>query len=678
MFKFNSRVIVSRSHFFHRSPKLITRSIGFTPKAENDLIHRLISILQSCNDPCLLPQGRQVHAQITLGGYGIDGPIGSKILGMYIFCGSILDAKNIFFRLDLGRCMVWNWMIRGFTLMGWFDFALLFYFKMLSVGTYPDKYTFPYVFKACNSLNAVSLGRWIHNMVSQMGLEMDMYVGSSLVKFYADNDHISDARHVFDKMSEKDVVLWNAMLHGYAKSGDIDIAFELLKEMRFTDIQLNSVAFVSILSLCASEGMLKYGSVIHGLVMKYGLELDPPVANTLLAMYAKCQCLSDTRKLFDMMPQTDLVAWNGMMAGYVQNGLMSEALNLFSEMISSGVKPDSFTFASLLPSVSEAASLKQGKEIHCYIIRSAIHVDVFLNSALIDLYFKCRKVDMASRIFKQSTYIDVVICTAMISGYVLHEMSSDALGIFRLLVHQRMRPTSVTLASVLPACAGLVALKLGKELHGNILKSGHEGSCFVSGALMDMYSKCGRLDLAHQVFRRTSRRDAILWNTMITNCAQNGTPENAIDLFRQMAMVGTNCDCVSISAALSACSNLPAAHYGKEIHGFMVRHAFNSDVFACSALVDFYAKCGSLDFAQRVFNMMPVKNEIRSLMKERGVQKTPGYSWIEINNATHMFVAADKNHTESAQIYHVLKILTFECEEKTMVPSFTIQCTNDL
>ncbi|XP_030973110.1 pentatricopeptide repeat-containing protein At4g21300-like isoform X1 [Quercus lobata] len=437
-----------------------------------------------------------------------------------------------------------------------------------------------------------------------------------------------------------------------------------------------------------------------------------------------------------------------------------------------------------------------------------------------------RKVEMACKLFSQSSTADVVVCTTMISGLALNAMNTDALDIFRWLLKEKMRPNSVTLASVLPACAGLAALNLGKELHCNILKNGLDGRCHVGSAITDMYAKCGRLDLAHHTFERMSEKDSVCWNSMITSYSQNGKPEEAINLFHQMGKGGTKYDCVSISAALSACAALSSLHYGKEIHGFMIKGAFSSDLFAESALIDMYAKCGNLDSARSVFDMMQGKNEvswnsiisaygnhghlkdsltlfhemlengiqpdhvtflaiisacahagqvdngahyfrcmteeygiparmehyacmvdlfgragrlnkafetiksmpftpdagvwgtllgacrvhgnvelaevasrhlfdldpqnsgyyvllsnihadagqwgsvhkIRSLMKERQVQKVPGYSWIDINNITHIFSAADGSHPQSAEIYSLLNNLLLELRKEGYVP----------
>ncbi|KAG6662550.1 pentatricopeptide repeat-containing protein At4g21300 [Carya illinoinensis] len=797
------------------------------PNIERACACQLASILQACSGPSALRHGKQVHAQIIVSGIGNHGLLGGRVLGMYILCGSFTDAKNMFYRLELrSSSLPWNWMIRGFTVLGRFDLALLFYFKMLGCGTSPDKYTFPYVIKACIGLNNVNLGKLVHGTIQLMGFELDVFVGSSLIKLYAENDCINDARCLFDRIPHKDGVLCNVMLNGYVKTGDTSSALKMFLEMITSEIRPNSVTFACIISVCASEAMIGFGTQLHGLVVKCGLELESSVANTLLAMYSKSQYLFDACKLFDMIPQTDLVTWNGMISGFVQNGFMREASNLFREMISVSVKPDSITFASFLPSVTEIAGLKQGKEIHGYMVRHSVPLDLFVKSALIDIYFKCRDVGMARKVFGQSNMVDVIVCTAMISGFVLNGINSDALEIFRWLLKEKMRPNSVTLASVLPACAALAALKLGKELHCNILKNGLDGRCHVGSAITDMYAKCGRLDLAHHFFDRMSERDTVCWNVMITSCSQNSEPEEAIQLFRQMGIEGTKFDCVSISAALSACANLPSLQYGKEIHGFMVKGALSSDLFAESALIDMYAKCGNLNSARLVFNMMGEKNEvswnsiisaygnhgclkdclslfnrmlengilpdhvtflaiisacghagqvddgaryfysmtkeyglparmehyacmvdlfgragqlnealeiiksmpfipdagvwgtllgacrvhgnvelaeiasrhlfdldpqnsgyyvllsnlhadtghwgnvlkIRSLMKERQVQKVPGYSWIDINSTTHIFVAADGSHPQSAEIYSILKSLLLELRKEGYVP----------
>ncbi|XP_068656428.1 pentatricopeptide repeat-containing protein At4g21300 [Aristolochia californica] len=805
-------------------------SVDFPLHGEETIVSRFSLILRDCSHASALQIGRQVHAQIIMNGFSKMGYLKTKVLSMYILCGNIIDAKDVFFQMERRYSLPWTWMIRGFTILSWFRYALLFYFKMLGVGLSPDKFTFPYVIKACCGLPALQVGRLIHEKIRGMGLEEDVFVGSALIKMYADNDSIEEARNVFDKMIERDIVLWNVMISGYVTNGDSGKALGLFEKMRETGTELNSGSFVTVLSVCASEANVEYGSQLHGLAIRCGLELDASVANTIVAMYSKCQRLGDAHKFFGAMPQNDLVTWNCMISGCVQNGFNEEALDLFNNMLSAGVKPDSITFASFLPSVCETIGWKQGKEVHGYIIRNGVNLDVFLKSALIDLYFKCRDVDKAQKVFDTTLLMDVVIYSAMISGYVLNGMSPDALDMFRSMISANVKPNSVTLAGVLPACASLVALRLGKELHCYTIKNGFEGKCYVGSALIDMYAKCGRVETGYCVFKKIHEKDSVLWNTMITSFSQNGQPEEAIHLFRLMGSAGAVHDCVTISAGLSSCANLPALLYGKEIHGFIMKCSLRSDLFAESALIDMYGKCGDLGLARRVFESMETKNEVswnsmiaaygahgmakeafklfhkmeeagikldhvtflvlisacghsgiiddglryfhlmtdvygiearmehyacmvdlfgragrlddafcfirsmpfeadagiwgallgacrvhhnvelaelasrqlfkldpqnsgyymlmsnisavagrwnnvlkvRSLMQKRGVQKIPGISCIEINRTNQMFVAADRQHPESAQIYLLLKCLYLELQEEGYVPQLDI------
>ncbi|XP_023750169.1 pentatricopeptide repeat-containing protein At4g21300 [Lactuca sativa] len=601
---------------FHRRFSQIASSINtntsieFFPNTKEDLISKLASVLQSCSTPNpgpqVVQQGQQLHAQIIVNGINHVGLLGSRLLGMYILCGKYNDAKTIFHQLDLFYASPWNWMIRGFTMMGCFDYAILVYFKMLGHETCPDKYTFPYVIKACGRLGAIRLAKSIHKTIQMMGFETDVYVGSSLIKLYAENGCINDAQDLFDKLPQRDDVLWNVILNGYLKHGDPKHVLLLFNQMRSSNVRPGSVTYACVLSACASDANIKLGTQLHGLLTKCGFVLDPQVLNTLIGVYTKCQRLFDARELFDSIQEAGSVTWNVIIGGYVQNGLMNEAFSLFCEMISIGMKPDTVTLASFLPCITESTAIDHGKEIHCYIFRHNVHLDVFLKNTLIDMYFKCRKVEMAKNVFTYTPGIDIVICTAMISGYVLNGMNFDALEMFRWLINHKMKPNPVTLSSTLPACAGLAALKSGKELHGQIVKNGVE-RCHVGTAVIDMYAKCGRIDLAHEVFVRMSEKDPVCWNSMITSFCQNGEPEKAIDLFREM---GSKYDSVTISAVLSACANIPLLSYGKAVHGFMTRGVLKTDLYAESALIDMYAKCGNLETARTVFDIMEKKSEV--------------------------------------------------------------------
>ncbi|XP_010434198.1 PREDICTED: pentatricopeptide repeat-containing protein At4g21300 isoform X2 [Camelina sativa] len=681
--------------------------------------------------------------------------------------------------------------------------------------------------QACVALKNFKGIEFLCRTVSSLGMDCNEFVASSLIKAYLEYGKIDVAGELFGRVLQKDCVIWNVMLNGYAKWGALDSVIKGFSAMRMDQISPNAVTFDCVLSVCASKSLIDLGLQLHGLVVVSGLDFEGSIKNSLLSLYSKCGRFDDASKLFRMMSRADTVTWNCMISGYVQSGLMEESLVFFCEMISSGVLPDAITFSSLLPSVSRFENLEYCRQIHCYIMRHCIPLDIFLTSALIDAYFKCRGVSMAQNIFSQCNAVDVVVNTSMISGYLHNGLYIDALEIFRWLVKVRMSPNEITLVSILPVISGLAALKIGRELHGFIIKKGFNNRCNIESAVIDMYAKCGRMDLAYEIFGRLSKKDIVSWNSMITRCSQSDDPSAAIDIFRQMGVSGISFDCVSISAALSACANLPSECYGKAIHGFMIKHSIASDIYSESTLIDMYAKCGNIKSAMNVFERMKEKNIVswnsiiaaygnhgkledslclfremvaksgirpdeitfleiisscchvgdvdegvhffrsmtedygiqpqqehyacvvdlfgragrlneayetvesmpfppdagvwgtllgacrlnknvdlakvassrlmdldprnsgyyvlisnahanarewggvtkaRSLMKEKGVQKIPGYSWIEINKITHLFVSGDVNHPKSSHIYSLLNLLLEELRLEGYIP----------
>ncbi|XP_024005915.1 pentatricopeptide repeat-containing protein At4g21300 isoform X2 [Eutrema salsugineum] len=488
------------------------------------------------------------------------------------------------------------------------DKALSFYFKMLCYGVSPDVSTFPCLVKACVALKNFRGIEFFRYTVSSLGMDCNEFVASSLINAYLEYGKIDVASGLFDKVSKKDCVIWNVMLKGYAKWGASCSVIKGFSAMRMDQISPNAVTFDCVLSVCASKSLIDLGVQLHCLTVVSGLDFEGSIKNSLLSVYSKCGLFDDACKLFRMMSRADTVTWNCMISGYVQSGLMEESLVFFFEMISSGVLPDAITFSSLLPSISRFENLEYCKQIHCYIMRHSIPLDIFLTSALIDAYFKCRGVSMAQKIFSQCNLVDVVVITAMISGYLHNGLIVDALEMFRWLVSVEMSPNEITLVSILPVIGGLLALKLGRELHGFIIKKGFDKRCNIGCAVIDMYAKCGRMDLAHEIFGRLSEKDIVAWNSMITRCAQSDNPSAAVDIFREMGVSRIGFDCVSISSVLSACANLPSQSFGKAIHCFMLKHLVGSDVYSESTLIGMYAKCGNLRSAINVFETMKEKN----------------------------------------------------------------------
>eukprot|EP00253_Pinus_taeda_P022295 PITA_22295 len=299
-----------------------------------------------------------------------------------------------------------------------------------------------------------------------------------------------------------------------------------------------------------------------------------------------------------------------MISGYVQNGLAIEALILFRNMVAENVTPNCVTAAIVLQACAHLASLQQGMSIHGYILRRHLEVDVFVGNSLIDMYVKCGNMEMAQQVFDKMLRSDVVSWSAMITGYTQSGHAKEALSLFQKMQLEGLRPNSFTMASVLPACAHLKALLEGKCIHGCIIRRGFEFDVVVSTALVDMYAKCGSMEITNQLFNKMLERDLASWNAMITGYAQNGQAHEALTFFYHMQEADLKPDSVTIVGLLTACSHLASLQRGNSINGYIIRNGFDSDVIVGTALIDMYAKCGNIDFAQRAFDKISKRDVI--------------------------------------------------------------------
>ncbi|RRT64671.1 hypothetical protein BHM03_00050289 [Ensete ventricosum] len=250
---------------------------------DEDLVGRFVSILGTCRDPLGLQKGRQVHAQIVVRGVR-DSLLGGRILGMYVLCRSFMDAKHVFFSLEMGSSLPWNWMIRGFTMMGCYELALLFYFKMWFGGAYPDKYTFPYVIKSAGCLSAVGLG-------------------SALIDMYSKCGNLDLARRVFDSMTEKNEVSWNSVIAAYGAHGLVKDAMDLFRQMQEAGFVPDHITFLALISACGHAGQLDEGfRLFHSMHEQYRIAARMEHYACMVDLYGRAGQLNKALKLIKSMP----------------------------------------------------------------------------------------------------------------------------------------------------------------------------------------------------------------------------------------------------------------------------------------------------------------------------------------------------------------------------------------
>lgn len=614
--------------------------------------------------------------------------------------------------------------------------------------------------KACAGIGDLEQGRDIHEDVIRYGFESDLFVGNALIAMYARCGSLEDAWQVFDRISQRDTVSWNTMIAAFAQNGHGDDALKMFKQMQLECVKPDTVTFVSVLPACALSMALHQGRELHGYITKNGFEWDIFVGNAIIDMYAKCGEINDAMHLFDGMPVKDVVSWNAIIAGYVQNGNCDDAeklfrhmqlekvklnvvtwsamiagyaqnghggkaLELFRQMQLVAVEPNSVTVGSLLSACALLEALEQGKELHNYIIRRGLDSNVLLGSAVIDMYAKCKQIEVARRVFDGMSEKNVVSWTVMIGGYVQNGLASQALEICSQMQYLGLKPTAVTIASVLPACARLAAFRQSKEIHTYALRNGFESVVFVANSLIDVYAKCGNIDLARQVFHNISEKNVVSWTAMIAAYGMHGFGENALLVFNQMQQTGMKPDDVIFIAVLSACSHSGLVDEGWRYFDRMTRDYLITprvEHYACMA--DLLGRAGLLDetyefiknmplapsadvwgallsacrihgnvemgehAAEYLFNLEPenagsyvlLSNmyaeagrwdnvaKVRTWMKEKGLKKKPGCSWIELKNKVHTFFVGDRSHPEMERIYAMLESLSVQMKEAGYVP----------
>ena len=355
----------------------------------------------------------------------------------------------------------------------------------------------------------------------------------------------------------------------------------------------------------------------HADILKGGcVSKDPYLGNTLVSFYTKCGALTKAKDVFDRLLVRDVVSWNALITGYANNNSNinnNEAFTCFQRMLCEGLPPNAITFCCLLKACGKLQDHDKGKLIHAEIIRvEVIENDIFLGAALVDMYVKCGDIVNARNASDHLPVHSVVSWTALITGYAQCGHGKEALQCYEELQRGGLKPNALTYVSILKACSSLGENVKGEEIHREIIHAGLVGKdIFVNTGLVDMYAKCGAIANALEAFNQCCVRNEVLWNALIAGYAdQHKHVEEAIHSFERMHCEGLSPNVITFVSILKACGDTGMIHKGEEVHTKIVciDGLLEKDVLLGTALVDMYAKCGSLMKAQEVFDMLPVRN----------------------------------------------------------------------
>nr|GEW06164.1 hypothetical protein [Tanacetum cinerariifolium] len=485
---------------------------------------------------------------------------------------------------------------------------------MLKKGLLGDSFTYPFVLKACTLLRALKHGQQIHCHVVKNGYVSDLYVVNMLVRFYSECGVMECAKKVFSRSGVKDLVTWTTLIQGYVKMGCCEKGVVLFDELCEVGVKADEVTMVVLISACGRLRDLSLGKRLHKYMCDYDLDFDVYVCNALIDMYMKCGDASLAVEVFNEMPVKNVVSWNSMIMGLVQQGEFSIALNMFRKMQNQGVKPDDVTLVGVLNCCANLGTLNTWKWVHSYIDGHGITADGFIGNALLDMYMKCGVIEKAYRVFNGMKHRDVFTYTSMIVGLAMNGKGLRAMNVFSEMLKTGIVPNDVTYLGILMACSHAGLVKEGCKHFVDMLKVHNiKPQKEHYGCMVDLLGRAGLLSEAEDIIEHmVIEPDALVWGALLAACRIHGNLEIGKRVMKKLDKMDAEKD----SGAYILMSNLYSSSY-------KWRDAF----------------------------------KLRKTMKERNIKKSPGCSSVEVDGVAYEFRKGDKSHIKAKEIYMLLDIM---------------------
>ncbi|KAH7845940.1 hypothetical protein Vadar_007729 [Vaccinium darrowii] len=370
---------------------------------------------------------------------------------------------------------------------------------------------------------------------------------------------------------------------------------------------------IKLLKSSADTKNLKFGKSIHALLIITNQATPDHViqTNSLINLYSKCGQIKVARRLFDKMRDRNLVSWSGLMAGYLHNGFPMEVLNLFRNMaLTDYLRPNEYILATVLSSCADCGSLVEGRLYHGYVLKSGLVFHQYVKNALLYMYAMCSDVVAALGVLKSVPGSDGFTYNSVLKVLVGHGYLNEALEVLGSMVKECVKWDNYTYVTLFGLCAGLMDLKLGLQVHNQILKTNVEFDEFISSAVTDMYGKCGEISFARKVFDGMQTRNVVSWTAILAAYFQNGWFEEALKLFSYMEHEGVMPNEYTFAVLLNSGAGLSALGYGNSVHALAVKSGFKYYIVVGNSLINVYAKGGNIEAAHKVFSDMVYRNTI--------------------------------------------------------------------
>ncbi|KZV24876.1 pentatricopeptide repeat-containing protein chloroplastic [Dorcoceras hygrometricum] len=499
--------------------------------------------------------------------------------------------------------------------------------------------------------------------------------------------------------------------------------FEILECKNNLDV--DNSTYDALMSACIGLRSIRGVKRVFSHMLNSEADLDLYMMNRVLAMHVKCSMMIDAHQLFDDMPERNLVSWNTMIGGLVDSGNYIAAFRLFLMMWEEFSDAGSRTFATMIRASAGLELIGIGQQLHSCALKMCVSEDIFVSCTLIDMYSKCGNIEDARLVFDEMPEKTTVGWNSIIAGYAFNGYSEEAMSMYYEMQYSGTKMDHFTYTNILAVCTRLASLEHAKHVHAGLIRNGFESDIVANTALVDFYSKWGRIADARNVFEKMPQKNIRSWNALISGYGNHGRGAEAVELFERMVHERMVPSHVTFLAVLSACSYSGLSDRGWEIFESMSRDYKvkpRAKHYAC--MVELLGREGLLDEAlafirnspfrptknmwaalltacrahknfelgkfatEQLYGMEPEKlsnyvvllniyngsgkfeeaAEVFQTLRKKGMRIVPACTWIEIKKQPNVFYTGDKSHPQTKDIYDNLYCIMQQISQHGYAP----------
>ncbi|XP_057415002.1 putative pentatricopeptide repeat-containing protein At3g15130 [Lotus japonicus] len=482
------------------------------------MLETIGTLLQRCSKTMTFG----LHAAVLKIGLQSHVFVSNQLLNMYVKCGRVVLARKVFDGMSERNTVSWSAMISGYDQCGehWMALHLFSQMKVL-----PNEFVFASTLSACASLRALVQGQQIHGLSLRSGYASISFVSNSLITMYMKCGQCSDALSVYANSVGTNSVSYNALISGFVENHEPEKGFEVFKLMLQEGFVPDRFSFVGLLGFSTNLDDFRTGMSLHCQAVKLALDCTPLIGNVIMSMYAQFNFIEEVVRVFRLIQDKDVISWNTLINAFSHFDDQGKSFLFFKEMMNEcSIRPDDFTFASILASCTWHASFLHGKQIHAFLFRTRQYWDVGVHNALVNMYAKCGSIGYAHKVFSKMSYRNLISWNTMIAAFGNHGLGERAIEIFEQMKAEGVKPDSVTFTGLLIACNHSGMVRKG-ELYFNSMEEAYGIAPNIEhfSCLIDMLGRAGRLSEVEEYINKFHHlNDPVVLGSLLSACRVHG------------------------------------------------------------------------------------------------------------------------------------------------------------